>query len=116
MELLTLNIFAQSLPFAVIGVALFAGLIALPWWPRRRPHDASAANGQPAFGPVGSLSCPASPGPDQPLRPGCSKRTVPHPSCVGAPPPWRRISQRSLTACLGGARSMPQDSRDACGA
>jgi hypothetical protein len=51
MELLTLNIFAQSLPFAVIGVALFAGLIALPWWPRRRPHDAVAANGQPAFGP-----------------------------------------------------------------
>jgi hypothetical protein len=62
MELLTLNIFAQSLPFAVIGVALFAGLIALPWWPRRRPHDAAATNGQPAFGPVGSLSCPASPG------------------------------------------------------
>jgi len=39
-ELLTLNVFAQSLPFAVIGVALFAGLIALPWWPQRRPHDA----------------------------------------------------------------------------
>lgn len=39
-ELLTLNIFAQSLPFAVVGVALFAGLIALPWWPRRRPQDA----------------------------------------------------------------------------
>jgi len=44
MELLTLNIFAQSLPFAVIGVALFAGLIALPWWPRRQPHDAPAAH------------------------------------------------------------------------
>lgn len=39
-ELLTLNVFAQSLPLAVIGVALFAGLIALPWWPQRRPHDA----------------------------------------------------------------------------
>lgn len=34
-ELLTLNIFAQSLPGAVIGVAFFAGLIGLPWWPRR---------------------------------------------------------------------------------
>jgi hypothetical protein len=43
-ELLTLNVFAQSLPFAVIGVALFAGLIALPWWPRRLPHDAPAAH------------------------------------------------------------------------
>jgi hypothetical protein len=43
-ELLTLNVFAQSLPFAVIGVALFAGLIALPWWPRRRPHDAPAVH------------------------------------------------------------------------
>jgi hypothetical protein len=43
MELLTLNIFAQSLPFSVIGVALFAGLIALPWWPRRRAQDAPAA-------------------------------------------------------------------------
>jgi hypothetical protein len=43
MELLTLNIFAQSLPFAVIGVALFAGLIGWPWWSRRRPHDAPAA-------------------------------------------------------------------------
>lgn len=41
-ELLTLNIFAQSLPFAISGVAFFAGLIALPWWPRRRPHDAPA--------------------------------------------------------------------------
>jgi hypothetical protein len=39
-ELLTLNVFAQSLPFAVTGVALFAGLIALPWWPRHRPRDA----------------------------------------------------------------------------
>lgn len=37
MELLTLNIFAQSLPFALIGIALFAGLIALPWWPQDAP-------------------------------------------------------------------------------
>ena len=44
MELLTLNIFAQSLPFAIIGVALFASLIALPWWLRRRPHDARVAH------------------------------------------------------------------------
>jgi hypothetical protein len=43
-ELLTLNVFAQSLPFAVSGVALFAGLIALPWWPRRRAHDAPATH------------------------------------------------------------------------
>lgn len=44
-ELLTLNVFAQSWPLALAGVALFAGLIALPWWPRReRPggHDAPA--------------------------------------------------------------------------
>ena len=44
MELLTLNIFPLSMPFAVIGVALFAGLIALPWWPQRRPDDAPAAH------------------------------------------------------------------------
>jgi hypothetical protein len=44
MEQLTLNIFAQSLPFAVIGVVLFAGLIGLPWWPRRQPHDAPVAH------------------------------------------------------------------------
>jgi hypothetical protein len=31
MELLTLNIFAQALLFAVIGVALIAGLIGWPW-------------------------------------------------------------------------------------
>jgi hypothetical protein len=42
--LLTLNVFAQCLPFAVSGVALVAGLIALPWWPRRRAHDAPATH------------------------------------------------------------------------
>jgi hypothetical protein len=41
-DLLTLNVFAQSWPLAAVGVALFAGLIALPWWPRREPHDMAA--------------------------------------------------------------------------
>lgn len=41
-ELLTLNVFAQSWPLAVAGVALSAGLIALPWWPRGTRHDAPA--------------------------------------------------------------------------
>ena len=42
-ELLTLNVFAQSLPAAVIGMLLFGGIVVLPWLVYREPHGEPAS-------------------------------------------------------------------------
>ena len=47
-ELLTLNIFAQSAPLAMLGIAVCGALIALPWWLQRGPGAGRGGCGGPS--------------------------------------------------------------------